>query len=197
MSDRHRHRWGAVLAGVLLLFGTSVLDRASALAASAERALGGDRAAQAEVALKRGVVAALAAKAPRVDAALSSRIADSIARCGREQDLPPDLVLAVMMQESSARPGARSPKGALGLMQVMPHMYDQLALPGSAVHVEANIEAGCLLLADNIRRLGEDRGLSAYFWGNTRGNDRYLRSVQKLRRDLRPFLDPASEQVRG
>ena len=28
-------------------------------------------------------------------------------------------------------------------------------------------------------------------------DDRYLRSVQKLRRDLRPFLDPASEQVRG
>jgi hypothetical protein len=82
-------------------------------------------------------------------------------------------------------------------MQVMPHMWDQLALPGSAVHVEANIEAGCLLLADNIRRLGEDRGLSAYFWGNTRGNDRYLRSVKQLRRDLRPFLDPASEQVRG
>jgi soluble lytic murein transglycosylase-like protein len=197
MSERLRHRWGVVLAGILLLLGTSVLDRASALAASAERALGRDEAVAAEVALKRGVVAALAAKAPRVDAALSNRIADSIARCGREQDLAPDLVLAVMMQESSARPGARSPKGALGLMQVMPHMWDQLALPGSAAHVEANIEAGCLLLADNIRRLGEERGLSAYFWGNTRGNDRYLRSVQQLRRDLRPFLDPASEQVRG
>jgi hypothetical protein len=69
-------------------------------------------------------------------------------------------VLAVLMQESSARPGAHSPKGAIGLMQVMPHMYEVLALPGSAAHVEANIEAGCTLLADNIRRLGEERGIA-------------------------------------
>ena len=82
-------------------------------------------------------------------------------------------------------------------MQVMPHMWDQLALPGSVVHVETNIEAGCRLLADNIRRLGEDRGVSAYFWGNQRGNVRYLRGVQQLRRDLRPYLDESSEQVSG
>jgi soluble lytic murein transglycosylase-like protein len=197
MSELLRHRWGAVLAGFLLLLGASVLDRATALAASAERALAGDEAEASELALKRGVVAALAAKAPRVDAALSNRIAESIARCGREQELAPDLVLAVVLQESSARPGARSPKGALGLMQVMPHMWDQLALPGSAVHVETNMEAGCRLLADNIRRLGEERGVSAYFWGNQRGNPQYLRGVQKLRRDLRPYLDDASEQVQG
>ena len=197
MSELLRLRWGAVLAGILLLLGTSVLDRASALARSAERALGEDDAVVAEVALKRGVVAALAAKAPSVDSALSNRIAESVARCEREQALAPDLVLAVMMQESSGRPGARSAKGALGLMQVMPHMYDQLALPGSAVHVEANIEAGCRLLADNIRRLGEERGVSAYFWGSQAGNTRYLRGVEKLRRDLRPYLDEAGEQVRG
>jgi hypothetical protein len=68
-------------------------------------------------------------------------------------------------------------------------MYEVLALPGSAAHVEANIEAGCTLLADNIRRLGEERGISTYCWGNSIGNDHYLRRVQQLRRDLRPFLD--------
>jgi len=197
MSEFARLRWGALLAGLVLLLGSSVLDRAGALAAGARHMLREDETVAAELAVKRGVVAALAAKAPRVDPMLSSRIAESIARCEREQALAPDLVLAVMMQESAARPGARSPKGALGLMQVMPHMYDQLALPGSAVHVEANIEAGCRLLADNIKRLGEERGVSAYFWGNQTGNVRYLRSVQQLRRDLRPFLDVAGERVRG
>ena len=39
-------------------------------------------------------------------------------------------------------------------MQVMPYMYEELALPGSVSHVEANIEAGCRLLADNIRTAG-------------------------------------------
>ena len=149
--------------------------------------------------MKRGVIAALSAKAPRVDPALSVRIADSIARCEREQALAPDLVLAVMLRESSGRPGARSRAGAIGLMQVMPYMYEELALPGSVSHVEANIEAGCRLLADNIRRLGEEDGISAYCWGNTVGNDRYLRRVQKLRRDLRPYLAPdgATAQIRG
>jgi len=203
MSDLGKPRWIALLAGVLLLVGTTALDRASASSAATP---GGStlRAGSAnETALRRGVVAALAAKAPRVDSQLSGRIAASIARCGREQALAPDLVLAILMQESSARPGAHSPKGAIGLMQVMPHMYEVLDLPGSAAHVEANIEAGCRLLADNIRRLGEERGISTYCWGNNVGNDRYLRSVQRLRRDLRPYLvdgigvDGSGEQVSG
>jgi soluble lytic murein transglycosylase-like protein len=149
--------------------------------------------------VKRGVIAALSALAPRVDAALYLRIADSIARCEREQALAPDLVLAVMLRESSGRPGARSHAGAIGLMQVMPHMYEELAMPGSVSHVEANIEAGCRLLADNIRRLGEEDGISAYCWGNVVGNDGYLRKVQKMRRDLRPYLDPhaVTAQISG
>jgi len=189
MNDVAKLRWTAVLAGLLLLLGTATLERAAASSAGvAGRAAVGARGPN-DNAIQRGVIAALAAKAPRIDPLLSGRIAASIARCGREQALAPDLVLAVLMQESSARPGAHSPKGAIGLMQVMPHMYEVLALPGSVAHVEANIEAGCRLLADNIRRLGEERGISTYCWGNTVGNDRYLRQVQQRRRDLRPFLD--------
>jgi len=199
MRDVARHRWTALFAGLLLLVGTTVLERGSAAAAAGGS---GDGHPLDESAVRSGVVAALAAKAPRVNSQLSGRIAASIARCGREQSLAPDLVLAVLMQESSARPGAHSPKGAIGLMQVMPHMYEVLALPGSAAHVEANIEAGCRLLADNIRRLGEERGISTYCWGNNVGNDRYLRGVQKMRRDLQPFLygvgaEGKTEQVSG
>jgi soluble lytic murein transglycosylase-like protein len=202
MHDLVRYRWIAVAAGLLLLVGSTALERAHANARLAPVGAGADSFPADESALRRGVVAALAAKAPRVDSQLSGRIAASIARCGREQALAPDLVLAILMQESSARPGAHSPKGAIGLMQIMPHMWEVLALPGSAAHVEANIEAGCRLLADNIRRLGEERGISVYCWGNNVGNDGYLRRVQKLRRDLRPFLDdaymnPGTEQVSG
>ena len=189
MNELSRHRRTAFLAGVLLLLGTAMLERASASSTFVPAGWSLPARGASDFALRRGVVAALAAKAPRLDPLLSGRIAASIARCGREQALAPDLVLAILMQESSARPGAHSSKGAIGLMQVMPHMYEVLALPGSAAHVEANIEAGCRLLADNIRRLGEERGISTYCWGNTVGNDFYLRRVQQLRRDLRPFLD--------
>jgi len=193
MSDPQGARWRAILAGLLLLAGAGVLRGAQALAAE-ERALRSE--ARPELAVKERVAVALRAKLPNLDPALSNRIAESVARCQRDQALAPDLVLAVLMQESSGRPGARSPRGAIGLMQVMPYMYEELAMPGSVSHVEANIEAGCRLLADDIRRLGEDDGISAYCWGNTVGNDRYLRHVKKLRRGFRPYLAPQDTSAR-
>jgi soluble lytic murein transglycosylase-like protein len=199
MSDPQGARWRAIVAGILLLVGTGVLNGATALAAHGRALAEGSTRRGPDATLKMGVIAAIGAKLPRVDSALSTRIAESIVRCQREQSLAPDLVLAVLMQESSGRPGARSAAGAIGLMQVMPYMYEELALPGSVSHVEANIEAGCRLLADNIRRLGEDDGISAYFWGNTSGNDRYLGNVKKLRRDFRPYVAPelASTRISG
>lgn len=196
MSDPQGARWRAIVAGVLLLAGTGVLNGVGALAAHGRALVDGSGRGGPDAALKRGVIAALHAKLPRVDAALSARIAESVVRCQREQSLPPDLVLAVLMQESSGRPGARSSAGAIGLMQVMPHMYEELALPGSVSHVEANMEAGCRLLADNIQRLGEDEGISAYFWGNATGNDRYLLGVKRLRRDFRPYVTPELADAR-
>src|SRR5262249_52915699 len=147
---------------------------------------------------KLQLASALRAKLPSLDPALATRIADSVSRCQREQALAPDLVLAVLVQESSGRPGARSPRGAHGRMQVMRYMYDELDMPGAVSHGEANIEAGCRLLADDIHRLGEEDGISAYYWGSATGNDRYLRGVQKLRRDFRPYLSPetAGDRIR-
>jgi len=156
-NELAKQRFAALIAGFLLLVGTATLERTPSAASLIPGVGAGSARGANGSALERGVIAALAAKAPRLDPVLSGRIAASIARCGREQALAPDLVLAVLMQESSGRPGAHSPKGAIGLMQVMPHMYEVLALPGSAAHVEANIEAGCRLLADNIARLGEER----------------------------------------
>jgi len=199
LSDPQGVRWRAILAGLLLLAGSGVLHGAAALA-SEGRALARPRVDLGpDGEAKLQVSTALRSKLPHLDPALTSRIAESVVRCQRDQDLAPDLVLAVLMQESSGRPGARSPRGAIGLMQVMPYMYEELDLPGSVSHVEANIEAGCRLLADDIHRLGEEDGISAYYWGSAVGNDRYLRGVQKLRRDFRPYLAPesAGDRIRG
>ena len=121
---------------------------------------------------------------PRLDDVLSGRIIDATMRCERVHDLAADLVLAVMLRESDGRPHVRSRAGALGLMQVMPHMFEQLDLPGGLAHIETNVEAGCILLADNIRRLGEDRGVSAYYWGSGIRDDRYLRGVRRMQEFL-------------
>jgi len=91
----------------------------------------------------------------------------------------------VILVESDARPEAHSPKGALGLMQVMPHMMRPMGLAGNAMTVESNIEAGCFILADNIRRWGFERGISAYFWGTRVRDGRYLAKVLAARDRVR------------
>ena len=114
-----------------------------------------------------------------------ARIADAIVRYSDQYDLETELVTAVVIVESSARPWAYSPSGAIGLMQVMPHMMDPMDLAGNPTTVESNIEAGCWILANNIRRLGEDKGISAYFWGSNIRNLAYLSKVQEARENLR------------
>lgn len=106
------------------------------------------------------------------------RIAQAVVKYSAKYGLQPSLVLAVITAESSARPWVRSSKGAVGLMQVMPHVAVSLPVAGNLTSIETNIEAGCLILSDNIRRLGEDRGILAYFWGNRIRGDAYLDQVR-------------------
>ena len=109
------------------------------------------------------------------------RIAAAVIKYSAKYRLAPDLVTAVMRVESTARPWARSPKGALGLMQVMPHMAEPADFAGNLTTVESNVEAGCMILSDNIRRLGEDDGVLAYFWGSEIRGGSYLQRVRAAR----------------
>lgn len=125
---------------------------------------------------------------PLLSQAEAGRIAQAVVHYSAKYALPPDLVMAVLEVESTARVGARSPKGALGLMQVMPHMAARMDLAGNLTTVETNVEAGCLILAHNIRRLGEDDGVSAYFWGSDIRGVSYLHRVQAARAHYRRLL---------
>ncbi|RIL07759.1 MAG: hypothetical protein DCC71_02000 [Proteobacteria bacterium] len=121
-------------------------------------------------------------------AAERDRIARAVIRYSAKYDLDPELVTAVMMVESRGSPSARSAKGAMGLMQVMPAMLEPLGMAGNFTTVESNIEAGCLILADNIRRMGEADGILAYFWGpNIRGGA-YLERVRAAQAEVRRIL---------
>lgn len=122
---------------------------------------------------------------PHLSASEVERIETAVYRYSSAYDLDPLLVAAVIEVESSARPWARSPKGALGLMQVMPYMFRPMGLAGNPSTVETNIEAGCMILAANIRRLGESDGISAYFWGSDIRGVGYLNRVRAARERLR------------
>jgi soluble lytic murein transglycosylase-like protein len=127
----------------------------------------------------------LAAANPGLTESDLQRIGASVMRYSEVYELDPELVTAVLLVESSARPWARSPKGAVGLMQVMPYMMQPMGLAGNAATIESNIEAGCFILASTIRRLGEERGISAYFWGNRIRGVAYLEKVREAQADLR------------
>ena len=145
---------------------------------------------EGDVAAARAAVsAALAAHLRDRRSALSEeetdRVIEAVLRSSRRYELDPFLVTAVLIVESDARPWAESGKGAIGLMQVMPHMAEQLPLAGNLATIESNVEAGCFILADNIRRLGEAKGISSYFWGRRIRGVAYLQKVQKARQRVR------------
>jgi len=156
---------------------------------------GNDRAAlpehaQSEMdAARPAVTAALVAHLRGRNASLSKeeqrRVIEAVLRSSRRYGLDPYLVTAVLLVESDARPWAESGKGAIGLMQVMPYMAEQLPLAGNLATIESNVEAGCFILADNIRRLGEAEGISSYFWGRRIRGVAYLEKVQRARDRVR------------
>ena len=76
----------------------------------------------------------------------------SVAQVEREYGLPSGIVDAVMYQESRGRINAVSPKGALGLMQLMPGTAAQLGV--NPYDVDQNIRGGARYLRQQIDRFG-------------------------------------------
>ena len=168
---------------VLALLATSLLS-----GRAPDAGLGAAAAGNGGVDVSADITRRLDELNPHLTEAQISRIREAILRYSQKYSLDPLLVTAVIEVESAARPWARSPKGALGLMQVMPYMIRPMDLAGNASTIEANIEAGCMILGDNIRRLGEQDGISAYFWGSDIRGVTYLNRVraaqERLKREI-------------
>jgi len=132
---------------------------------------------------------AVASANPLLSSAERRRIGRAVLRSSADNEIDPQLVTAIILVESGARPWALSPKGAVGLMQVMPHMTEARMLAGNLTTIESNVAAGCSILADNIRRLGEDDGISAYFWGSDIRGAAYLDRVRAARATIRRLAE--------
>jgi soluble lytic murein transglycosylase-like protein len=81
----------------------------------------------------------------------------------RLNDIRPDLVRAVVQVESAYNPYARSPKGAAGLMQLMPATAQQFGVK-NAFSPEENLRAGVAYLRQLLNRYSnnEELALAAY-----------------------------------
>ncbi|MFN2372157.1 MAG: lytic transglycosylase domain-containing protein, partial [Candidatus Krumholzibacteriia bacterium] len=125
--------------------------------------------------------------------------ADTLARHGgdladaaRATDLPPALLLAMVVQESGGDTDAVSPKGARGLMQLMPGTADELGVIDAADPAQ-NLRGGATYLARMLDRYEGrlDLALAAYNAGPG-AVDRAGRAVPdyaETRRYVRQVLD--------
>ena len=100
----------------------------------------------------------------------------------------PLLVLAIASAESEFVPTAVSPKGATGLMQVMPNIHSATLIKAGIIKevrdlysVNENIKAGATILDQCLKESKGDvsRGLSRYVSGHDGLNDStYVRAIQ-------------------
>lgn len=124
----------------------------------------------------------------------------------RANGLPPKIVESIAAVESGLKTDAVSPKGAIGVMQLMPGTAKQLGVDPN--DVEQNIQGGARLLRDLLIRYEKDpdqlrKALAAYNAGpgavaRHRGIPPYRETQNYVRKVLRkydePDTSPAPEQ---
>jgi hypothetical protein len=121
----------------------------------------------------------------------ADRFADFAAEASRRFDVPAHWIRAVMHVESAADVRALSPKGAMGLMQIMPATYDTLraryALGANPYDPRDNIMAGAAYLREMLDRYGAPGFLAAYNAGPRRYEE-HLRTGRPLPIETQQYI---------
>jgi len=117
-------------------------------------------------------------------------------RAGRQLQLDPLLIIAVIAIESRFNPIAESRAGAKGLMQIIPKYHgDKLEEFGGEQAVfepEANIHVGARILKEYLRRTGHV-GIALQMYAGALGDqeDQYTRKVLSEHYRLQQVLSPS------
>lgn len=119
------------------------------------------------------------AREPPIPSLLADKpFAAQIQNAAREAAVDQALVHAVIFVESRYNAAARSPKGAIGLMQVLPETAARYGVPNPAFSPEANLQAGTRYLSDLMQLFDNriDLVLAAY----NAGENAVLRYGQRI-----------------
>jgi len=114
------------------------------------------------------------------------RYATLIDASARTQGLDPSLVKAMIAVESAFEPQAVSPKGALGLMQIMPATGERYGVAANARRTieqqlfdpATNLRIGTRYLRDLLQRFGQDLSLALAAYNAGEGAvEQYARTI--------------------
>ncbi len=117
---------------------------------------------------------------PSLTASQIHEIGGAVLKYSSEYDLSPNLIVAVIKVESSGRVSVVSPRGAQGLMQVMPFWKKEIGIEGTLFDIDNNIRAGSYILSHYIKRYGYEEGIARYYRGSLNvDGTAYYEKVQK------------------
>ena len=151
-------RWGAVFGGLILAATLASISHAQVIS------IGDDGAVTTysgpQVFTSQGATPIAPTQSP-LSAATPEEVAAAIQDSSARHAVPAPVVEAVAWQESRFNQAAVSPKGALGVMQLMPGTASKLGV--DPADLRANIDGGAAYLAEQLRRFGDLRlALAAY-----------------------------------
>lgn len=134
------------------------------------------------------------------EAAAVDQFQGYIVEASQRFGIPVRWIEVVIMAESSGDPMAVSPKGAMGLMQLMPETWaelrDQLDLGADPFDPRTNILAGTAYLRAMRDRLGYPALFAAYNAGPGRYED-HLRTGKPLPAETRDYVARIAETLAG
>jgi soluble lytic murein transglycosylase-like protein len=124
---------------------------------------------------------------PKIDPAVAEEVAKSVKKYSKEYGFPPELIIAIIKQESAFRPMTVSKANCVGLMQINAKMHQEkltkLNVKGAQIfHIDNNIHLGCLILKEYYDATGTVSGALKKYLGAT--NHGYLLAILSSFADL-------------
>jgi soluble lytic murein transglycosylase-like protein len=139
-------------------------------------------------------VAACISKRYKITSDAARKITQLAEQVATKHQLDPNLILAIIANESKFHPLLVSPVGALGLMQIMPNVHKRkLAVYGgenAALNPEVNMIIGAAIISSFMRQTGSLEGGLAMYVGA--GFDTSHPYVYKVKYELEVFRDCAN-----
>lgn len=111
----------------------------------------------------------------------AEEILQNVLVAAHANNVPPDLVLAIMEIESHFDRFAISRVGALGIMQIMPFWIDEIGAPGdNLMQIETNIRYGCAILRHYLDKHDDSWHLALAAYNGSSGRFTYSEKVMNV-----------------